>query len=231
MFNGNWALLPSWTSGTPVFPFFRLGKRTCGDPHEARQYPLHSGESWCPTGNIANTAIRTAAKNAKSSPAIARLKKKHSAHAHCRCQARAMYRAARSAALCWARYPNLSEGVQNAASNCILVGNAHISTLPAALSVRSRFQNGFREKTSAISARFTRSAFAWKKRLLPQLRRVPWMPAQHSRIYSRNNARRRRTGFFACAWTLVLMGSSYHRSLPALPRAAYNFHTPARIRG
>ena len=112
--------------------------------------------AWCPTGNIANTAIRTAAKNAKSSPATVRLKKKPLARAHCRCRARIRSPVARSAALCSARYPNQSENVRSAALNCTLAGNAHISTLRAGLSVRSRFRNAFREKTSAMNVRFIR---------------------------------------------------------------------------
>ena len=112
--------------------------------------------AWCPTVSIANTAIRTAVKNAKSSPATARLKKKPLARAHCRCRARIRSPVARSAALCSARYPNQSENVRSAASNCTLAGNAHISILRADLSVRSQFRNAFREKTSAMTVRFIR---------------------------------------------------------------------------
>ena len=112
--------------------------------------------AWCPTGSIANTAIRTAVKNAKSSPASARLKKKPLAHVHCRCRARILCRAAPSAALCLARYPNQSENVRSADSNCTLAGNVHISILRGGSSVRNPFQNGFHEKTNAMIVRFIR---------------------------------------------------------------------------
>jgi len=153
LFNGGRASLPDWTGETPVLHFSQR-RKTCRDPHEARQYPLAFRRAWCPTGNIANNGYQDSGENAKSSPAIARLKKKLLAHAHCRCRAHARFRAAPSAVLYSARYPNPSENVQNAASNCILAGNARISILPSGLSVRSQFQNGFHEKTSATNAAF-----------------------------------------------------------------------------
>jgi hypothetical protein len=57
------------------------------------------------------------------------------------------------------------------------------------------------------------------------------MPARHSKISSKSNPGDRRTDLLARASTLVLMGSGYLGSLPGVRRAAYNFSTPARIRG